>query len=195
MNADAKKFSSRLALNLFIEFGPIILFFVVFSFFDFIIASLSMVVIVIITFIISVVIEKRIAIFPLFASGSIIVFGGATVLFSNPTYLIFKDTLFWGIFGLIILIYYMNNILILKKLFINIFDITEKGWRVVSIRWIVFAFILSISNQIALIHFTPDQWVIYKMCTLVALVLFSMLQFSSSRKHRNPTANPWGMKV
>ena len=115
--------------------------------------------------------------------------------FSNPTYLIFKDTLFWGIFGLIILIYYMNNILILKKLFINIFDITEKGWRVVSIRWIVFAFMLSISNQIALIYFTPDQWVIYKMCTLVALVLFSMLQFSSSRKHRNPTANPWGMKV
>ena len=81
MNTDAKKFSSRLALNIFIEFGPIILFFVVFSFFDFIIASLSMVFIVIITFLISVVIEKRIAIFPLFASGSIIVFWGGDSTF------------------------------------------------------------------------------------------------------------------
>lgn len=195
MQNKINNFSSKLAINLFIEFGPIILFFVVFNFFDFIIATLALVVIVIITFLLSIIIEKRVAIFPLFASGSIILFGGATILFDNPTYLIFKDTFFWGIFGFIILGYYMKNILILKKLFINIFDITDKGWRIVSLRWVVFAFMLSVSNQIALLYFTPKQWVMYKMMTLVALVIFSIWQFFLSKAERNPSANPWGMRL
>ena len=195
MNLKSKNFSSRLALNLFIEFGPIILFFIIFNLFDFITATIALVGIVIVAFLLSIYVEGRIALFSLFASGSIILFGGATILFSNPTFLIFKDTLFWGTFGLIILIYYAKNILILKKLFISIFDITDKGWKIVSIRWMVFAFMLALSNQIALWYFTPAQWVTYKMITLIALVIFSFWQFILSRNERNVTASPWGMRL
>lgn len=190
-----KNFSSKLALNLFIEFGPILLFFVIFNLFDFITATISLVGIVFIAFLLSVYVEGRIALFSLFASGSIILFGGATILFSNPTFLIFKDTLFWGIFSLIIFGYYMRNVLILKKLFIGIFDITDKGWKIVSIRWMVFAFLLAASNQLALWYFTPGQWVTYKMITLIALIIFSIWQFFLSRKERNVNASPWGMKL
>jgi len=195
MEHKPKNFSSRLALNLFIEFGPIILFFIIFNLFDFITATIALVGIVFIAFLLSIYIEGRVALFSLFASGSIILFGGATVFLSNPTYLIFKDTLFWGIFGFIILGYYLKDVLILKKLFISIFDITDKGWKIVTVRWMVFAFLLAISNQIALWYFTPGQWVNYKMITLVALVLFSIWQFLLSRKERNVNASPWGMKL
>ncbi len=188
-------FSKRLALNLFIEFGPVLAFFVVFNFFNFIVATLALVLVVVTAFILSVWIEERIAIFSLFASGSILVFGLATVFSKNPDYIIFKDTLFWGLFGLIIWGYYLRGKLILKKLFISIFDITDKGWRVVSMRWIVFALCLAISNQIALMYFTAEQWVYYKMFTLVTLLIFSFWQFMLSRKERNPHANSWGMRV
>ncbi len=195
MEHKTRNFSSRLALNLFIEFGPIILFFIIFNLFNFITATIALVGIVFVAFLLSLYIEKRIALFSLFASGSIIVFGGATVLFSNPTYLIFKDTLFWGLFCLIIFGYYLKDVLILKKFFIGIFDITDKGWKIVSIRWIVFAFLLASSNQIALWYFTPTQWVNYKMVTLIALVLFSIWQFFLSRQERNVDASSWGMKL
>ncbi len=195
MENKAKHFSSKLALNLFIEFGPIILFFVFFNLFDFIIATIALVIVVFIALLLSIYIEGRVAIFSLFASGSIIVFGGATIFLSNPTYLIFKDTLFWGIFGFIILWYYLKDVLILKKLFTSIFDITDKGWKVVTIRWMVFAFLLAFSNQIALLYFTPTEWVIYKMITLIVLVIFSIWQFFLSRKERNVGSSSWGMRL
>lgn len=190
-----KNFSSKLALNLFIEFGPIVLFFIVFNLFNFITATIALVVVVFIAFLLSIYVEGRIAVFSLFASGSIIVFGAATVFLSNPTYIIFKDTLFWGLFFLIILGYYLKDVLILKKLFISIFDITDKGWKIVSIRWMIFAFLLALSNQIALWYFTPAQWVNYKMTTLIALTLFSIWQFLLSRRERNVDATPWGMRL
>jgi intracellular septation protein len=193
--ARIKNFSVKLALNLFIEFGPILLFFIVFNVFDFITATIVLVGIVFVAFLLSIYLEGRIAVFSLCASGSIIIFGGATILFSNPTFLIFKDTLFWGIFGLIILVYYLRGVFILKKLFISIFDITDKGWKVVTIRWMVFAFMLAFSNQLALWYFTPAQWVIYKMITLIAFVLFSMWQFTLSRTERNVHASSWGMRL
>ncbi len=101
----------RLALNLFIEFGPILAFFVAFNFFDFIRATVVLVVVVVVAFLASIFIEKRVAIFSLFASGSILVFGLATVFLHNPDYIIFKDTLFWGIFGMIIGGYYLRGTL------------------------------------------------------------------------------------
>ncbi|MFM7088308.1 MAG: NAD-dependent epimerase/dehydratase family protein [Candidatus Paceibacterota bacterium] len=67
--------------------------------------------------------------------------------------------------------------------------------KVVSLRWITFAFALALSNQIALMYFTPKDWVYYKMGTLIALVLFSVWQFVLSHKERNPGANPWGMRI
>lgn len=187
--------SRRLAINLFIEFGPIISFFIAFKFLEFVNATLVLVGVVFIAFLLSVFIEKRVAIFSLFASGSILVFGLATVFLHNPTYIIFKDTLFWGTFGLILLTYYMRGVFILKEWFVSIFDITDHGWKVVSIRWIVFAFMLSGSNQLALVYLTPEGWVYYKMCTFVGLFVFSMWQFMLSRKERNETANAWGMRV
>ncbi|MBP6866510.1 MAG: septation protein IspZ [Candidatus Pacebacteria bacterium] len=187
--------SRRLLLNLFIEFGPILAFFVAFNFFDFIRATIVLVCVVIVAFLLSVFIEKRVAVFSLFASGSILTFGLATVLLENPDYIIFKDTLFWGIFGLIIGGYYVRGNFILKKWFISIFDITDRGWRVVSLRWAIFAFMLAISNQFALVYLTPAGWVYYKMCTLGVLLAFSVWQFVLSRKERNPSANAWGMRI
>lgn len=190
-----KIFSTRLALNLFIEFGPLLLFFVVFEFLSFLAATLVLVVVVAITFGLSIWLEKRIAIFPLFASGSILLFGGATLFLKNPNYIIFKDTLFYGVFCVLISYELIRGRLLLKKLFISIFDITDRGWKIVSLRWAVFMFLLASSNQFALLYLTPEAWVYYKMGTLVALIIFSFWQFILSRKERLPTANPWGMRV
>ncbi len=190
-----KNFSPRLAINLFIEFGPILIFFVIFDLFDFLTATIALVGVVIVAFLLSIYIEGRIAVFSMLASGSIVLFGGASIFLSNPDYLIFKDTLFWGLFGLIILGYHLKKILILKKLFVNIFDITDEGWRKVTLRWMIFSFMLALSNQIVLWYFTPEQWVIYKMIILAVLAIFSVWQFQLARKERNPESSPWGMKL
>lgn len=190
-----KNFSPKLALNLFIEFGPILVFVITFNLFDFIPATIALIIAVLVTFLLSVYIEGRIALFSLFASGSSILFGGATVIFSNPTYLILKDTVFWGLFGCILLMFYLNNALLLKKLFIGIFDITDRGWKIVTIRWIAFAFLLAVSNQLVLWYFTTAQWVTYKILTVCAHILFSSWQFLLARKERNTHASSLGMKL
>lgn len=190
-----QQFSTKLLLNLFIEFGPLLIFFVAFEFFSFLTATLILVCVVTATFAISLYREKRIALFPLFASGSIIVFGAATLFFKNPNYIIFKDTLFYGIFFALITGELLHGRLILKKLFNSIFSITDRGWKIVSIRWAVFMFLLASSNQLALVYLTSDEWVYYKMLTLIALLAFSVWQFFLSRSERLSDANAWGMRV
>lgn len=187
--------SKTTVLGFVIEFGPLLLFFLVFEFFNFMTSVIILVIAVVLALCASIFIQKRIAIFPLFSSGSVVVFGLATVFLHDPNFIIFKDTLFYGIFGTFILIALSKGNLLLKKLFTSIFAITDVGWRIVSLRWGIFMILLALSNEIARIYFSADEWVLYKMGTLVVLTIFSGWQFLLSRKERLPEANSWGLRA
>ncbi len=159
-------------LNVLIEFGPLIMFFVAFEIFKFMTAVAILIATVVVALIASIIVQRRIAWFPILSCGSVMLFGGLTLFLHNPNWIIFKDTLYFGLFGVAIIIELIRGKLMLKKLFGNVFHVDDRVWKISCIVWGVFLILLAASNEIARIFFTPEQWVTYKIIVLV--IMFGM---------------------
>ena len=49
--------------------------------------------------------------------------------------------------------------------------LTERGWRVLNARWIAFAILLAIANEIVWRHFSTDTWVAFKASVTVVSII------------------------
>jgi len=185
----------KLVLNLFIEFGPIISFLVASEILDFIPATGIFIFVTVISLLLSLSERKKITYFPLIAGATVIGSGLLTIIFDNPFFLIIKDTIYNGTFSLILFIGIFYKKGLLKKLFNELFSLTDKGWYILSKRWAIFFLILAILNEFARQLFVPQVWVIYKGLATVATIIFSLYQFRLSKKERLPEASEWGLKI
>jgi intracellular septation protein len=179
-----------------IEFGPIMAFFVVSEFVSFFCSTELFVILTALALAVSVMRDRRIALFPLIAGFSVILFGVLTLVFHNPFFIIIKDTLYNGGFAIALAIgLYVYKKPILKTLFSSLFHMTEKGWMILSRRWMVTFIILAITNEFARVAFAPEVWIKYKMFATFGTLVFGFYQLTLSRRERMPDSNKWGMKV
>ncbi len=184
----------RLFLNLSIEFGPIIVFLVASSLTSFIPATLIFVMATFVALVAGFLERKKLAWFPFIVGMTIIVSGLLTFFLNNPFFLIIKDTLYNGIFALVLLTGLLFKKPLLKPLFGNLFVMTEKGWSILTLRWAVMFIILAVSNEVVRMFLPPEEWIVYKGIATLVTILFSLYQFRLSKKERLPEASPWGMK-
>lgn len=182
-------------LNVGIEFGPIIVFASISDRIDFILATLIFVVLTIISVILSIFERKKVAPFPIVVAIFVVTFGLLTVYLKNPFFIIFKDTIYNGLFAILLGIGLVYNKGLLKPLFSSLFHMSDEGWRILSKRWMYLFLLLAISNEVVRIYLTPQEWVGYKVLTTVLTAIFSLYQFTLSKKYRLEDANAWGMVV
>jgi len=185
----------KLLLNLSIEFGPIIAFLVSSELTDFITATAIFVILTIIALIVGFIERRELAWFPLIVGLSVVISGILTIIFSNPFYLIIKDTIYNGIFALILLVGLHYKKSLLKPLFKGLFSMTDTGWTILTRRWAIVFIILTITNEIARVLLAPENWVVYKSLATVGTIIFSLYQFTLSKKERLPDSSPWGMRI
>ncbi len=185
----------KLFLNLFIEFGPIIGFLIASELTTFIRATTIFVVLTLIALALGLVERRGIAWFPLIVAIIIVTFGLLTIFFDNPFFIIIKDTLYNGIFAVVLFIGLYYRKLFLKILFGGMFAMTDEGWRILTIRWATMFVLLAITNEIARFYLSEYGWVNYKFSATLITVVFSLYQFRLSKKERLPEATAWGMRV
>ena len=185
----------KITLSWIIEFGPVLVFFFAFEFMRFIPATALFVAVTTASLVASYVKEHRIAIFPLVAGGAVIIFGGATILMDDPQYLIFKDTIYNGLFAVVLLYGMIVGHLPLKRLFQTLFYISDEGWRVLSLRWFLFFMLLTVGNELVWRNFSNEIWVHYKVITTLVTIIFSVLQIMYAKRMRLPGSTKWGMRA
>jgi intracellular septation protein len=186
---------AKLVLNLSIEFSPIIAFLAASEVMTFIQATTLFVILTFIALIAGFIERKELAWFPLIVAISVIGFGLLTIIFDNPFFIIIKDTIYNGVFALTLFIGLAFNRPLLKPLFKGLFSMTDKGWKILTFRWAIMFVLLTISNEIARIYLVPEKWIIYKGLATLATIIFSLYQFSLSKKERSPDSTPWGMRI
>lgn len=185
----------KIALSWFIEFGPIVVFFFSFEFLKFVPATIIFVVTTLVTLLLAYHHHEKMALFPLIAGISIVIFGGLTIIFHDPHYLIIKDTIYNGAFGVVMMVGTLSGRLPLKRLFHSLFSIQDRGWEKLSHRWMFFFFFLAITNEYVWRNYTEQEWVHYKVATIVLTILFGLAQIPLARRTRLSDANAWGLKV
>jgi len=185
----------KLILNLSIEFGPIIAFLVTSEIYSFVTATTIFVILTIISLIVGFVERRELAWFPLIVGLSVVISGTLTIIFNDPFYLILKDTVYNGAFAVILIIGLYCKKSLLKPLFRGLFSMTDLGWTILTKRWAIVFIILTITNEISRIYLMPEDWIIYKSIATVGTIIFSLYQFTLSKKERLPESSPWGMRI
>ena len=195
-HTDSKMMDSwRLIANSLAEFLPILTFLILSETKGFMMGIKGLIVVATICILFSWIVEKRIPKFGLFAAGTIVFFGSLSLIFDSAFFIIVKDTLYNLFFALVLLLGLFRNTSILKTFFSDFFAMTDKGWMILSRRWMFFFFALAIGNEIARTIFVPEVWVVYKFGAVILTWIFGFYQFTLARRERLPEASAWGLRL
>ena len=161
-----------------VEFGPIATFFVAYNMADLFIATASIMVATALALTLSYAVERRIPMMPLIIAGIVGIFGGLTLWLNDETFIKMKPTIIQAIFGSILIGGLLANRLFLKSLMGSAWHITDKGWRILTLRFSLFFFLSATLNEAIWRTQSTDFWVNFKVFGLMGLTfVFIVSQF------------------
>jgi len=175
-------------LKFFTDFGPLLIFFVVYSKSG---KNLStaippLIIATVVAVLISYVIEKKIPYIPLIGGIIISVFGGLTLYFNNPVFLYMKPTIINVFFGLALAFEkFFTKEHILKKILGKSISLSDEGWKVITIRWMFFFFSLALLNEYVWRTQTEEFWVNFKVWGILPITfIFTAFQMFIINKYK-----------
>ena len=166
------------------EIIPLILFFIANAKYGIILATKVFVVTTIIVLVVNYLYFKRISTPLLITSFLILIFGGLTIFFKDPTFIKLKPTIVYILF---LTFHFLG--LVLKKNFLkiylsNLIQLNNIGWNVLTKRWGIFFIIMAVLNEIIWRNFSTDFWVSFKVFGFLPLtIIFAILQQNSIKKY------------
>ena len=120
--------------------------------------------------------------------GVIVLFGGATLLTQDETFIKWKPTILYALMGGALFIghvFFKRNFL--KNLMGAQMTLPEPVWRHLLFSWVVFFTAMGLINLWVAYHFDTDTWVNYKLFGGMGLMLvFVVLQALYLSRHAQP---------
>ena len=134
--------------------------------------------------IISYVLTRRLPIMAIVSAIVVVVFGGATLIFQNETFIKLKPTIIYLLFAGTLFGGLIFKKPLLSMVFDQMFHLTEEGWRKLTIRWALFFLALAVLNEIVWRTQTTDTWVTFKVFGVMPITfIFAALQYPLLMKH------------
>ena len=114
----------------------------------------------------------------------VVVFGGLTLALQDDTFIKMKPTIIYLLFAGILLGGLFFNKPLLAIVFDSVFDLTEEGWRKLTLRWAVFFLALAVLNEVVWRTQTTDFWVSFKVFGVLPLTfIFAGFQYPLLQKY------------
>jgi intracellular septation protein len=166
---------SPLWLRPVVEYGPIGIFLIAYYTADLFAATASIMIATVLALSLSYILERHIPIMPLITAGIIGVFGGLTLWLQDETFIKMKPTIIQVIFGTVLISGLIVKRLFLKSLIGSAWNITDEGWRVLTVRFIILFFLLAALNEVVWRTQSTEVWVNFKVFGLMGLTIFFVL--------------------
>lgn len=136
---------------------------------------------------ISLLVTRRLPAVPLMTAVLVVISGSLTLYLQDATFIKMKPTVLYACFGAALI----GGLAVGKPVLPIIFDqamaLTERGWRILTLRWGVFFFALAFLNEIVWRTQSNDVWVAFKFPGIFILIcLFSVAQMPAVMRHRLP---------
>src|SRR5258705_8449821 len=170
------------------ELGPLIVFFVANAKFNLFVATGAFMVAVVVAMAVSYVVTRHVPIMAIVTAVIVIVFGTLTLVLHDETFIKVKPTIIYGLFAAILgggLLFGRSFIAIM---FDQMFNLTPKGWRILTMRWAMFFLGMAILNEFIWRTQSTDFWVNFKVFGVTPLtMIFAMTQMPLiKRYHLDP---------
>ena len=142
---------------------------------------------VLLALVVSYVLTRHLPVMPLVTAVVVVVFGGLTLALQNETFIKLKPTIIYVLFGAVLLGGLAFRKPLLGMVFDSVFNLTDEGWRKLTLRWALFFFALAILNEIVWRTQSTDFWVSFKVFGVVPLTfLFAASQYPLLTKYAAP---------
>ena len=153
---------------------------------DFFLAAWFLVVGAVVAIIAGLVVERRLAPIPAVTGGLAVLFGGASLLFHRADILQMKMTILDGLFGAALFVGLALKKNPLKALLGGAFDLPDRAWRTLTIRYGLFFWACAIANEIVRRTQTVKVWSDFRGAILIAVLVFALAQAPYLLKHNRP---------
>jgi intracellular septation protein len=171
-------------LKLGLDIGPLLLFFFANSRFGIFVATGTFMVAILGAMAVSYALTRHFPIMTIVTAVIVVVFGGLTLILHDATFIKVKPTIIYALFGAILGGGLIFNKPLLGVLLDSMFQLTEEGWRKLTLRWALFFFVLAILNEIVWRNTSTDVWVDFKVFGVTPLTLiFGALQVPLLKKY------------
>ena len=172
------------------ELGPLIVFFVANAKFNLFVATGAFMVAIVAAMIASYVVVRHVPMMAIVTAVIVLMFGTLTLVLHDETFIKIKPTIIYGLFAAILgggLLFGRSFIAIL---FNQMFNLTPKGWRILTMRWALFFLAMAVLNEIIWRTQSTDFWVTFKAFGAVPLTMvFAISQMPViKRYHLEPAS-------
>jgi intracellular septation protein len=179
----------RALLKFLLEFGPLLLFFVLNKTHGIIPATGGFLVAALAAFPCAWRLEGKLPQMLLFGTVAIGLFGGLTWYFEDEYFIKIKPTVFSAGVGCALLVGLRFDRLFLKKLFGASLNLTREGWRKFTLRYGVFFLCIAVLNEFVWRNTDTDTWVSFKVFGILPLTfVFILFQVGLMKRYELPEA-------
>ncbi|WP_319531495.1 septation protein A [uncultured Cohaesibacter sp.] len=113
----------------------------------------------------------KLPVMPMVSGAVVCVFGGLTLYLQDDTFIKMKPTIVNLLFGSILLGGLFFGKSLLGYVFDSVFQLNAEGWRILTLRWGVFFFVLAVLNEVIWRNFSTDAWVNFKVFGVMPLTM------------------------
>ncbi len=178
------EFSSQQLLKMLLEIGPIGVFFLVNSSRGIFWGTGSFMIATLVALIASQRLLGRIPVMPLVSGAFVLVFGGLTLLLQDELFIKMKPTIVNSMFAVLLLGGLFWGQSFLKIVFGEVFNLTEAGWRKLTLRWSFFFVFLAVLNEVVWRSFSTDFWIGFKVWGVMPLtMIFAVAQIGLIKRY------------
>ncbi|WP_415235195.1 septation protein A [Sneathiella sp.] len=166
------------------EMGPILVFFGFYYLYDLITATAAIMVTTIVALAVSYYYERKLPAMPLITAIVVMVFGGLTLYLNDETFIKLKPTIIYALFAVTLGAGLVLGKSFVKILFSNFWDLTDEGWKKLTVRLMLFFIGMALANEFIWRNFSTELWVNAKVFGFtIATFVFFMSQVPLITRH------------
>jgi intracellular septation protein len=127
---------------------------------------------------------RHLPIMPVVTAIVVVVFGGATLILQDEQFIKLKPTIVYVLFGSVLLGGLAFGKSLLGMVFDSVLNLTEEGWRKLTLRWALFFFALAVLNEVVWRTQSDSVWALFKLAGVIPLTfVFAALQYPLLTKY------------
>ena len=166
------------------ELGPLLVFFIVNAKYHLFVATGAFMVAIVAAMIASYVVTRHVPIMALVTGGIVLVFGTLTLVLHDETFIKVKPTIIYGLFAAILGGGLMFGRSFIAIMFDQMFNLTARGWRILTMRWALFFLAMAILNELIWRTQSTNFWVGFKAFGAIPLTMgFAIAQMPLIRRY------------
>ena len=180
-------------LKLALELGPLVVFFIANQRAGIFAATAIFIAATVLALGVHYALVRKLPIMPLVSGAVVVVFGGLTLALQDEQFIKLKPTIVNSMFGLVLLGGLWLGRPLLAVVLDSMFDLTDEGWRKLTLRWALFFFVLAALNEIVWRTQSTDFWVSFKVFGIMPLTIaFALAQTPLLMRYEAKKANVAG---